>query len=134
MIPASIFYHFTDCSDSIAIIKSNLRYFVYVVPWDKVDEEYVENQKWEPKSIGNFMRWFGNEFYFDIVTYLFMYFIVCPAILGGSFFELNGADQLLFIGIFHAGWFIESLWSQMLVLHFLRTEKCLSFKVVLLEL
>ena len=52
-----------------------------------------------------------------------MYFIVCPAILGGSFFELNGADQLLFIGIFHAGWFIESLWSQMLVLHFLRTEK-----------
>lgn len=30
VIPASIFYHFTDCSDSIAIIKSNLRYFVYV--------------------------------------------------------------------------------------------------------
>ncbi len=71
-----------------------------------------------------FMRWFGpTSSIFDIVTYLFMYFIVCPAILGGSFFELNGADQLLFIGIFHAGWFIESLWSQMLVLHFLRTEK-----------
>ena len=102
-----------------------LRKDLMSVPWDKVDEEYVEKpKKWEPKSIGNFMRWFGpTSSIFDIVTYLFMYFIVCPAILGGSFFELNGADQLLFIGIFHAGWFIESLWSQMLVLHFLRTEK-----------
>lgn len=50
------------------------------VPWDKVDEEYVEKpKKWEPKSIGNFMRWFGpTSSIFDIVTYLFMYFIVCP--------------------------------------------------------
>ena len=126
VIPASIFLPFLP----IAPIQSLLLNLIYdtscmSVPWDKVDEEYVEKpKKWEPKSIGNFMRWFGpTSSIFDIVTYLFMYFIVCPAILGGSFFELNGADQLLFIGIFHAGWFIESLWSQMLVLHFLRTEK-----------
>ncbi len=109
---------------------------MYVVPWDKVDEEYVEKpKKWEPKSIGNFMRWFGpTSSIFDIVTYLFMYFIVCPAILGGSFFELNGADQLLFIGIFHAGWFIESLWSKCSSCISYEQKKCLSFKVVLLEL
>ena len=48
----------------IAPIQSLLLNLIYdtscmSVPWDKVDEEYVENQKWEPKSIGNFMRWFG---------------------------------------------------------------------------
>ena len=80
------------------------------------------------------MRWFGPTSSILILLPIYLCISLCPAILGGSFFELNGADQLLFIGIFHAGWFIESLWSQMLVLHFLRTEKCLSFKVVLLEL
>ena len=60
VIPASIFLPFLP----IAPIQSLLLNLIYdtscmSVPWDKVDEEYVENQKWEPKSIGNFMRWFG---------------------------------------------------------------------------
>lgn len=65
-----------------------------LVFWDKVDEEYVEKlKKWELKLIGNFMCWFGlMSFIFDIVIYLFMYFIVCLVILGGLFFELNGVD------------------------------------------
>ena len=59
VIPEVSFYHFTDCP-----IQSLLLNLIYdtscmSVPWDKVDEEYVEKPKWEPKSIGNFMRWFG---------------------------------------------------------------------------
>ena len=30
---------------------------------------------------------------------------------------------MLFISVFHAGWFVESLWSQTLVIHMLRTPK-----------
>lgn len=29
----------------------------------------------------------------------------------------------LFIAVFHTGWFLESLWTQTLVLHVLRTEQ-----------
>lgn len=126
VIPASIFLPFLP----IAPIQSLLLNLIYdtscvSVPWDNVDAEYLEKpKKWEAKSIGSFMKWFGpTSSIFDIVTYLFMYFIICPAILGGSFFSLTADKQLVFIAIFHAGWFIESLWSQMLVLHVLRTPK-----------
>ncbi|MET3564284.1 Mg2+-importing ATPase [Enterococcus rotai] len=126
VIPASIFLPFLP----VAPIQSLFLNLIYdtscmSVPWDNVDAEYVEKpKKWEAKSIGSFMKWFGpTSSIFDIVTYLFMYFIICPAILGGGFFSLTADKQLLFIAIFHAGWFIESLWSQMLVLHVLRTPK-----------
>jgi Mg2+-importing ATPase len=36
---------------------------------------------------------------------------------------LSGTQQLAFIALFHAGWFVESLWTQTLVLHALRTPK-----------
>jgi Mg2+-importing ATPase len=95
------------------------------VPWDKIDRKYLEAPKrWETSSIGKFMIWFGpTSSIFDITTYLIMYFIICPAAVGGSFHTLNSTQRLAFIAIFHAGWFVESLWSQTLVLHALRTEK-----------
>lgn len=60
---------------------------------------------------------------FDITTYLLMYFVICPAVVGGSFHTLDSSQQVIFIALFHAGWFVESLWTQTLVLHALRTPK-----------
>lgn len=93
------------------------------IPWDRMDKDYLEKpKKWTASSIGKFMVWLGpTSSVFDITTYLLMYFVVCPAVLGGSYHSLSTQQQAAFIAIFHAGWFVESLWSQTLVLHALRT-------------
>jgi Mg2+-importing ATPase len=53
-----------------------------------------------------------------------MFFVICPYICGGSFNELaSTTEQARFIAIFQTGWFIESLWTQILILHLLRTKK-----------
>ncbi|MDR0921933.1 MAG: magnesium-translocating P-type ATPase [Lactobacillales bacterium] len=95
------------------------------VPWDHMDKEYLEEPKsWTASGIGKFMVWLGpTSSIFDITTYLLMYFVICPAVVGGNFHTLNAEQQVAFIAIFHAGWFVESLWSQTLVLHALRTPK-----------
>ena len=50
-----------------------------------------------------------------------MYFIVCPAVFGGSFHALDPVRQAGFIALFQAGWFIESMWTQTLVMQTIRT-------------
>lgn len=111
----------------LQILFLNLIYDVSCIslPWDKMDKEYLhEPKKWEASSIGNFMVYFGpTSSIFDITTYLLMYFIICPAVVGGDFHTLDAQQKIVFIALFHAGWFVESLWSQTLVLHALRTPK-----------
>ena len=112
---------------SLQILFLNLIYDVSCIslPWDKMDKEYLhEPKKWEASSIGKFMVYFGpTSSIFDITTYLLMYFIICPAVVGGDFHTLDAQQKIVFIALFHAGWFVESLWSQTLVLHALRTPK-----------
>lgn len=95
------------------------------IPWDHMDKEYLDEPKsWISANIGKFMLWIGpTSSVFDITTYLLMYFVICPAMLGGSYHTLSPAQQVTFIAIFHAGWFVESLWMQTMVLHALRTPK-----------
>lgn len=111
----------------LQILFLNLIYDVSCIslPWDKMDKEYLhEPKKWEASSIGKFMVHFGpTSSIFDITTYLLMYFIICPAVVGGDFHTLDAQQKIVFIALFHAGWFVESLWSQTLVLHALRTPK-----------
>lgn len=59
------------------------------------------------------------------MTYALMYFIICPAVVGGHLFhELSDpAQQALYIAVFQAGWFVESMWTQTLVIHMIRTPK-----------
>jgi len=94
------------------------------VPWDNVDEEYLRRpKKWDAKSIGSFMVWIGpTSSVFDITTYILMYFVICPAVLGGAY-GAPGVDGVAFTALFHTGWFVESLWSQTLVIHMIRTPK-----------
>jgi Mg2+-importing ATPase len=54
-----------------------------------------------------------------------MYFIICPLVSGGLMFReiTDPVVQATFIAVFHAGWFVESMWSQTLVIHMIRTPK-----------
>jgi len=94
------------------------------VPWDNVDEEYLRKpRKWNAGSIKSFMLWIGpTSSVFDITTFAVMFFVICPAVLGGAF-GAPGVDSAAFATLFHTGWFVESLWSQMLVIHMIRTPK-----------
>ena len=95
------------------------------VPWDNVDEAAVRTPKrWDTGSVRRFMVTFGPlSSVFDILTFAALFFIVCPAAAGGAWGTLDAAGQAVFAGTFQAGWFIESMWTQTLVVHLIRTEK-----------
>jgi magnesium-translocating P-type ATPase len=110
----------------LQILILNLIYDIacIAVPWDNVDEEYLRRpKKWDASSIGSFMIWIGpTSSVFDITTYLLMFFVICPAALGGMY-AAPGVDGAAFEALFRTGWFVESLWSQTLVIHMIRTPK-----------
>ena len=111
------------------ILLLNLIYDIscIAIPWDNVDEDFLAvPRKWDATSIGKFMWWIGpTSSVFDITTYALLYFIICPAVVGGiPFHQLTDPSaQALFIAVFHAGWFVESMWTQTLVIHMIRTPK-----------
>ena len=123
---ASIFLPFIPMLP-IQLLMLNLIYdfSCITIPWDNVDEEYLkEPRTWDASSISKFMFWMGpTSSLFDIITFILMYFFICPFVFGGQYNSLNEIQQLGFIGLFHAGWFVESLWSQTLVIHMIRTEE-----------
>ena len=122
---------------SIQLIFLNLIYDLSctAIPWDNVDESFIAKpRKWDASSVGNFMVWIGpTSSIFDFTTYLFMYFVFCPLVVsnGVLFNDLPShfhgvelaAMQAKYIGLFQAGWFVESMWSQTLVIHMIRTPK-----------
>ncbi|MEG2053473.1 MAG: magnesium-translocating P-type ATPase, partial [Oscillospiraceae bacterium] len=114
---------------SIHLILLNLIYDVscVAIPWDNVDKEFLEKpRKFDASSISKFMFWIGpTSSVFDIATYLLMYFVICPAMCGGLLFNQisDPAMRSVYISIFQSGWFVESMWTQTLVLHMIRTPK-----------
>jgi len=97
------------------------------IPWDNVDKEFLAApRKWDASSISRFMLWIGpTSSVFDITTYTLLYFLICPAVTGGQMYHqiTDQTTQALFIAVFHAGWFVESMWTQTFVIHMLRTPK-----------
>ena len=122
---------------SVHLIFLNLIYDLSctAIPWDNVDEEFIAKpRKLDASSVGSFMIWIGpTSSIFDFTTYIFMYFVFCPLFIskGILFNDLaahySGAElaamQARYIGLFQAGWFVESMWSQTLVIHMIRTPK-----------
>lgn len=114
---------------SIHLILLNLIYDISctAIPWDNVDKEFLQKpRKWDASSVSRFMLWIGpTSSIFDITTYLLMYFVICPMVCGGQLFHQlsDPAMKALYIATFQAGWFIESMWSQTLVIHMIRTPK-----------
>ena len=128
VLAASAFLPFLPMT-SIQLILLNLIYDLSctAISWDHVDEENIKMpQAWSASGISRFMLWMGPvSSLFDIATYLILYFVICPMMCGGLIYtKLNdSAMQALYMSVFQTGWFIESMWSQMLVIHMIRTEK-----------
>ena len=59
--------------------------------WDNVDEDECEKPlEWSGRSLGKFMRFFGPvSSLFDIISFVFLYFVLCPLICGGSYRGLS---------------------------------------------
>ncbi|ADO45074.1 magnesium-translocating P-type ATPase [Hydrogenobacter thermophilus TK-6] len=95
------------------------------MPFDRVDRDYVEKpKKWNAEKIKHFMLWFGPaSSIFDIFTYLMLFFLVGPAVLGGSYYSLPAELKTQFASLFQTGWFVESLWTQTMVVYMLRTKR-----------
>ena len=87
VLAASIFLPFLPDA-SIQILVLNLIYDISCIsiPWDNMDTEFLRHpRKWDASSIGKFMVWMGPiSSIFDIITYIILYFVICPAVCGGS--------------------------------------------------
>ena len=128
VLAASAFLPFLPMA-SLHLILLNLIYDIscIAIPWDNVDPEFLEKPKaWDASSVSKFMLWIGpTSSVFDITTYLLMYYIISPMFTGGLLFhQLTDPKMIaLYIAVFQAGWFVESMWSQTLVIHMIRTPK-----------
>ncbi len=118
IVVASIFLPFLPMT-SLQLLLLNLLYDIIclILPWDNVDEDiYSLPQEWSGRNLGRFMRCFGPiSSIFDLITFGILYYFICP--------KLSGGNETLFITIFQTGWFLESMWTQVLILHLLRTKK-----------
>jgi Mg2+-importing ATPase len=98
----------------IQILINNLLYDISQtsIPWDSMDEDFIEQpQKWDAGGISRFMLFIGPiSSIFDYATFGVMWFV----------FKANSIEHQ---GLFQTGWFVESLLSQTLIVHMIRTRK-----------
>ena len=117
---------------SIQLLLLNLLYDILclILPWDNVDEEQLRRPlEWSGRTLSRFMRVFGPvSSLFDLLTFAILFFILCPALCGGSFFTLGDEQKTFFISLFQTGWFLESMWTQVLILQLLRTRRLAFFR------
>ncbi|RSI41717.1 magnesium-translocating P-type ATPase [Streptococcus sanguinis] len=122
---ASIFLPFLPMAP-VHLIVLNLVYDLSCIalPFDNVDSEFLKKPRiWSANSITRFMAWIGPiSSIFDVLTYLLLYFIIVPMITGGSYQAGSGQAET-FITLFQTGWFIESMWTQTMVIYMLRSPK-----------
>jgi len=81
------------------------------IPWDNVDDDYLKTpHKWDVSNIITFMIVIGPiSSIFDIITFIVMWKV----------FDANSVENQ---ALFHSGWFIESLLTQVLIIHMIRTK------------
>ena len=105
------------------------------IPSDHVDDEYMQKpRKWNLENIRRFMMCVGpTSSIFDYTTFLLMLFffkcnnlgLAAPAELLHRF--TGGAnvapDSTYAAALFHSGWFVESIITQTLIVHVIRTRK-----------
>ncbi|HET7839628.1 MAG TPA: magnesium-translocating P-type ATPase, partial [Rectinemataceae bacterium] len=107
----------------VQILLNNLLYDASQtgIPLDNVDPESVERpQSWDISFIRRFMIALGPiSSIFDYATFALMWwFFGCSAWAGAS-----AGDRAQLEALFHTGWFVESLLTQSLVVHIIRTNK-----------
>jgi Mg2+-importing ATPase len=98
----------------VQVLTNNLLYDFSqsAIPTDNVDEEYLARpRRWEIGNIGRFMLVMGPvSSIFDYATYFLMYFMF-------------NAQTVASTSLFQSGWFVESLLSQTLIIHVIRTQR-----------
>lgn len=98
----------------IQILINNLLYDIsqISIPWDIMDDDYIVTpRKWDASGISKFMLYVGPiSSIFDYATFAVLWFV----------FKANSPAHANF---FQTGWFIESLLSQTLIVHMIRTRK-----------
>jgi Mg2+-importing ATPase len=121
----------------IKILTNNLLYdFSQVpIPTDEVDPEQVAKPRpWSMGEIARFIIYIGPcSSVFDYTTYFIMWFIfkcndlglVPPPELAARFAHatLANPDSTYAAALFQTGWFVESLLTQTLIIHVIRTNK-----------
>ena len=111
VLGASLFLPFLPMAP-IQVLTNNLLYDFSqtTIPTDYVDEEYLAlPRKWDIGNIFKFMVFIGPiSSIFDYATYGMMLFV------------FNAWDNP---SLFQTGWFVESLLTQTLIIHIIRTAK-----------
>ncbi|HNY28697.1 MAG TPA: magnesium-translocating P-type ATPase, partial [Candidatus Sumerlaeota bacterium] len=126
----------------VQILVNNLLYDVSQtgIPTDNVDEELIAKPlKWDIKNIKWFMICIGPiSSLFDYATYFLMWFFFnCKAFAS---LTAGGAEQGALERLFQTGWFVESLLTQTLIVHIIRTgripffQSCASLSMTLTTL
>lgn len=128
VLVASVFLPFLPMT-AVQLLLLN---FIYdcactAIPWDNVDaRELRAPQAWRSGSIASFMRWIGpTSSVVDIMTFVLLLFWVCPTVAGGTWSAIAGnpSAAALFTATFQACWFVESMCTQVLFVHLVRTER-----------
>jgi Mg2+-importing ATPase len=98
----------------LQILVLNLLYDIsqLSIPFDRMDDEYLRMpRKWDASDIGRFMLWIGpTSSVFDITTFALLWYVF-------------GANAPAHQAFFQSGWFVESLLTQTLIVHLIRTRK-----------
>jgi Mg2+-importing ATPase len=109
----------------IQVLVNNLLYDVSQVgiPSDHVDNEYLTTpRKWNIENIRRFMISIGPiSSIFDYATFfLMLYFFHC-----NLYSDAATAPEMKthYESLFHTGWFVESILTQTLIVHIIRTSK-----------
>mgnify|MGYP001587708216 CR=1 FL=1 len=109
----------------IQIIVNNLLYdFSQVgIPLDRVDDSELRRpRRWDIGGIKRFMLWMGPvSSIFDYTTFALMLFVFgCRAFSDPT---TPAATKAHLEALFHTGWFVESLMTQALIVHVIRTSR-----------
>ena len=109
----------------IQVLVNNLLYDVSQagIPLDRVDEEFLKKpRKWDVRGIRNFMFLAGPiSSIFDYATFaLLLYIYGC---VGFTDPKSSPAAKSEWEQLFHTGWFVESLLTQTLIVHVIRTRR-----------
>ena len=122
---ASVFLPFLPATAAQLLILNLLYDAVCLsISWDNVDAEEIKQPKtWSEKGLGSFMGCFGiASSAFDIITFAILFLVVCPGACGGSYAALDAAGKASFIALFQAGWLLECIWTESLVVLTLRSR------------
>lgn len=109
----------------VQILTNNLLYdFSQTgIPTDRVDEELIARpRKWDIMSIKRFMIFLGPiSSIFDYATFALMWFFFhCNAYLNPA---VAAGQKDFLVKLFQTGWFVESLLTQTLIVHIIRTKR-----------